>query len=192
MKRVKKIIFFSFIGLLSIWLNYAYVSNITNSLIINKETIKAKFNYALFLGTHKYLPSGNVNNYYKNRIATIIDLYNSNKIEKIIISADSLNKYEEHEVTLIKLDLIQKGVKESDLFYDNKGNRTIFSISNLTQEMTLDTVVIISQKFHLQRAIYIAKQKGIPVIGIEAKGEMSCKLFIRELLARIKMQLDLL
>ncbi len=142
------------------------------------------------MGTSKYLPSGNINNYYKNRIEATIKLYEKNKIEKIIISANIFNHYKENEVKLIKYDLIERGIKKEDIILDNNGERTWKSINNLEEKQIENKIIVISQKFHLERALYIAKIKNKNLIGFEAKGKMSNYLLIREILARVKMQLD--
>ena len=74
----------------------------------------------------------------------------------------------------------------------NNGNRTWKSIRNLKVNEGIDKIILISQKFHLERALYITKKKNINAIGFKAKGEMSNQLWIREVLARVKMQLDLM
>lgn len=195
MKKIKKhkwkLLSIIIIGLLTLWGNYAHISHSSDEFIFDNSNNIPKSQYALFLGTPKYLPNGSVNNYYKNRISSAVKLYTKQKVNKIIISADSLNKYGENEIELIKADLIQKGVKESSLILDKNGNRTWKSITNLDLAKT-DRITLVSQRFHLDRAIYIAKQRNINAIGFEAKGKMSTKLWIREVLARVKMRFDLL
>ena len=180
------------LGLVVILGNYQYISSTTNEQIFDSSDSIPKYEYALFLGTPKYLPNGNVNNYYKNRLKSAVELYTKGKVRKIIISADSLNKYTENEVKLIKSDLIQKGIEASNLILDNNGNRTWKSIRNLKLNETIDSVIIISQKFHLQRALYISNTQNINAIGFQSKGKMSNRLWLREMLARVKMQMDLI
>ena len=180
------------LGALLLWANDAYISYSSNELIFNNTHDIPKSEYALLLGTPKYLPSGNVNNYYKNRIKSAVALCSKGKINKLIISADTLNKYKENEVELIKSDLLQSGIDESSLILDKNGNRTWKSITNLKGNDSLNNIILVSQKFHLERALYIAKKENIHAIGFIAKGEMSNRLWIREILARVKMQIDLI
>lgn len=189
-KYLKKFILIIILGIISILVNYKYISFSTDKLIFKNINDLPKAEYGLFLGTSKYLPSGNINNYYKNRIEATIKLYEKNKIEKIIISANIFNHYKENEVKLIKYDLIERGIKKEDIILDNNGERTWKSINNLEEKQIENKIIVISQKFHLERALYIAKIKNKNLIGFEAKGKMSNYLLIREILARVKMQLD--
>lgn len=147
------------LGIFLLWVNYKYISCSSNEFIYNNSGDIPKSEYVLFLGTPKYLSDGNINNYYKNRIKSVIELYLRGKVSKIIISADTLNKYKENEVELIKSDLIKKGINESSLILDKNGNRTWKSITNLKGKNNFDNIIIISQKFHLERAIYISNKK---------------------------------
>lgn len=196
MKIIRKykwrLLWLSLLGLLLIWLNFMYISFSSKDLIFSNRDDIPKTEYALFLGTPKFLSDGSVNNYYKNRINAAVELYKHKKAKRIIISADSLNKYQENEVELIKSDLVQKGIDVAHLVLDKNGNRTWKSIQNLNGNQGIRKVILISQKFHLERAIYISKKKSIDAIGFVAKGKMSNKLWLREFLARVKMQLDLL
>lgn len=173
-----------------IWENYKFIASSTNELIYVDSELIQKTKYALLLGTPKHLPNGNVNNYYKNRINATIELFNSGKFTSVIISADTLNKYGENEVELIKEDLIEKGIPKSNFILDTDGNRTWKSVNNINKNTT-SSLIIISQKFHLERALFIAKKKKIDAIGFAANGGMSNQLWQREILARVKMQMDL-
>ena len=174
-----------------IWENYKFIASSTNELIYVDSELIQKTKYALLLGTPKHLPNGNVNNYYKNRINATIELFNSGKFTTVIVSADTLNKYGENEVELIKEDLIEKGIPKSNFILDTDGNRTWKSVNNINKN-TSSSLIIISQKFHLERALFIAKKKKIDAIGFAANGGMSNQLWQREILARVKMQMDLL
>ena len=193
-KKIKykyKLTSLAILGLTLLWVNYYHISYSTQKYIFNNSDELTEFDYALFLGTPKKLASGDVNNYYKNRISAAVELYESGKTNTFIISADSLNKYQENEVELIKTDLILSEINPSSIILDNDGNRTYKSITNIDIN-TVHKYIIISQKFHLERALYIAKNKGHNAIGFTAKGGMSNQLWLREILARVKMQMDLL
>jgi len=194
LKKYKWILAIGFILGLSLPLvNYKYISYNTQKIIYNDYHKIKTYKYALFLGTPKFLPNTKpkkTNNYYKNRINTAIKLYKNNKIKKIIISADILNKYKENELDFIRNDLIKNGVNKNDLLLDKNGYRTWNSVLNTKKILKNEKLLIISQEFHLERALYIAQKHNIKAIGFKAKGKMSNKLFIREILARVKMQLD--
>jgi len=192
MKKTLKIFLILFVTIVLIALmNNYYIANSTKKLIFDDINQIEFAEYALLLGTTKYLPDGTVNSYYKNRIEASVFLYNNNKCKKIIISADTLNKYQENETELMKQDLILNGVNETDLILDKNAKRTWSSIINFKSETNSSNVIIISQKFHLERAIFLAKKNNIHAIGYTAKGGTTKRLRIREIASRMILWWDL-
>jgi SanA protein len=112
-------------------------------------------------------------------------------VNKIIISADTLNKILENEVELIKADLLQIGINEPDLIIDNNGNNTFNSVRHL-KKFAGKKITIVSQKFHLERALYIADNLNIKAVGYIAAGEPTPFMHLREIFARFKMQIILI
>ncbi len=148
----------------------------------------------LLLGTTKYLSSGTLNTYYKYRIEAAISLYKSGKISFILVSGDN-SKVSYDEPTVIKNDLIAAGIPETKIYLDYAGFRTLDSVVRSKKIFGQTNITIISQKFHNERAIFIAKHKGINAVGFNAKDislRFGFKTKMRELLARDKMMLDLI
>ena len=116
------------------------------------------------------------------------------KIDYILISGDNgTNTYD--EPTTMKNDLITKGIPASRIYLDYAGFRTLDSIIRAKEIFTLQKFTIISQKFHNERAIFIAENKGINAIGFNARDvniHYGLKTQIRERFARVKMIIDLL
>ncbi|WP_291724212.1 vancomycin high temperature exclusion protein [Bernardetia sp.] len=148
----------------------------------------------LLLGTIKTLPNGNKNLYYKYRIEAATRLYNTGKIEYIIVSGDNSRKdYNEPED--MKNDLVDRGIPENKIFMDFAGFRTLDSVVRAREIFGQSTFMVISQKFHNERAIYLAHLEGMEVIGFNAKdvsGRYGLKTKIREKLARVKVFIDYL
>jgi SanA protein len=194
---LKKILKFTGITLVLI-LIAIYVSN-----RLVKHTAKTKlysttntipFNkVGLLLGTGKNLSNGNLNLYYKYRIDATLELFNAGKINYILISGDnSRTTYD--EPTEMKNDLILKGIPEDKIILDYAGFRTLDSVVRSQIIFGLEHVTVISQEFHNERAIFIAKNKGMQAIGFNAKSvsaRYGFKTQLREKLARVKMMLDL-
>jgi SanA protein len=158
--------------------------NTTNEIPYNR--------FGLLLGTGKYLSNGNVNMYYQYRIEAATDLLKSNKIKFLLISGDN-SKVEYDEPSTMRNDLIKNGIDSTRIYLDYAGFRTFDSMIRLKEIFGQDTATIISQQFHNERAIYIAKQNGIVAIGYNAKdvakyGGFKTKL--REKFARTKLFLD--
>jgi SanA protein len=146
----------------------------------------------ILLGTSKQLKSGNINLYYQYRINATAELYNAGKIKKILISGDNSTK-EYDEPNDMRLDLINLGIDSNDIILDYAGFRTFDSMIRLKEIFGQDTATVISQKFHNERAIYIAHKLGITVYGYNANDVTTYygfKTQLREYLARVKTILD--
>lgn len=147
----------------------------------------------LLLGTSPKLKNGNNNLYFDYRILAAAELYKARKIRYILISGDNRKKdYNEPEE--MKKALIQKGVPESAIYLDYAGFRTLDSVVRAKEVFGQSRITIISQRFHNERAIYLAEQNGIDAIGYNAQDVNTyagIKTNARELLARVKMFIDL-
>ena len=149
-------------------------------------------NVGLLLGTGKHLQSGRINLYYKYRIAAAAELYKAGKIQHILVSGDNSRK-DYDEPSQIKLDLIKHGVHGSKIHLDYAGFRTFDSVIRCKEIFGQDSITVISQQFHNERAIFIADRKGITAIGYNAQDislRAGYKVMIREKLARVKSLLD--
>ncbi|GLB50183.1 SanA/YdcF family protein [Neptunitalea lumnitzerae] len=175
---------------------------IVNSMVVNKtkqfvysttETIPYN-KVGLLLGTGKYLSNGNINLYYQYRIDAAFELYKSGKISNILISGDN-GTDDYNEPLEMKNDLIALGVPEDHIFLDYAGFRTLDSVVRCKNIFGQESITVISQQFHNERAIYLANANQIEAVGYNAKDvEVSygLKTQVREKLARCKMMLDLM
>lgn len=179
----------------------------TISLIVCNRTIKKhtsaqiysevitipQNNVGLLLGTSPKLKNGNNNQYFDYRILAAIELYKAGKIKYILISGD--NRREDYnEPEEMKKALMQKGVPEKSIYLDYAGFRTLDSVVRAKEVFGQNRLTIISQRFHNERAIYLAEKNGINAIGYNAKdvnAYSGLKTNIRELFARVKMFIDL-
>lgn len=149
----------------------------------------------LLLGTNPKARSGRDNFYFVYRIEACAELYHAKKISKILISGDNSTKeYDEPES--MKQALIAKGVPGEDIVLDYAGFRTLDSIIRAKKIFGQTKLTIISQRFHNERAIYLALENGIDAIGYNAKEIRGSTSFLktgylREGLARVKMFLDI-
>jgi SanA protein len=146
----------------------------------------------LLLGTSKFLASGRLNPYYIYRLDAAIALLKSNKIKYIIVSGDNGRK-EYNEPELMKTDLIHAGIDSSLIYLDYAGFRTFDSMVRLVEIFSQDSVTVISQAFHNERALYIASKEGIEAVGFNAKdvgSSFGFRVQLREKIARVKVFLD--
>ena len=148
----------------------------------------------LVLGTAKKITSGSPNPYYTNRISATIELFNAHKIDFVLVSGDNGSIYY-NEPKAFKSDLMKGGIPEEKIFLDYAGFRTFDSMIRAKYVFSLDSVTVISQQFHNDRAIYIAQKKGLHAIGYNAKdlsGANGFKVQLREYFARVKVFIDIL
>ncbi len=124
----------------------------------------------------------------EDRILTGIELYNNGVAKKIIMSGDH-GQEDYDEVNVMKSYAIDEGINSSDIFMDHAGFSTYDSIYRLKEIFEVDKVVIVTQEYHLYRALYIAKELEIEAYGVSANlrdypGQF--KREVREILARDK------
>jgi len=151
-----------------------------------------KHKVGLVLGTSKFLKSGYINAYYKNRIQAVVELYNANKIAYVLVSGDNAHQ-NYNEPKMFKDDLIKEGIPKDKIILDYAGFRTLDSVVRAKEIFEQNEFILISQRFHIERAIYIAKHFNIDAIGYEAKSvskNYGFRTKLREKLARVKVMLD--
>ncbi|MDG1358189.1 MAG: ElyC/SanA/YdcF family protein [Akkermansiaceae bacterium] len=133
------------------------------------------------------------NLYFKYRIQAAAELWHAGKVELLIVSGDNREKYYNEPVTMRKA-LMKAGVPFDNIVCDYAGLRTLDSVLRANKIFGLSELTLVSQKFQNERAAYIAKAYGIKVYGYNARdveGYAARKIEDREVLARVKMWLDI-
>ena len=195
MKYKKRILLLIFIIpiVLVFTANYLIEKNAENKTFSSSSKIK-KNKVGLVLGTAKTLKNGYINLYFTYRINATVELYKKGKIDYVLVSGDNGNKNYD-EPTDFKNELIKKGIPEDRIFLDYAGFRTLDSVVRAKEIFGQLAITIISQKFHNERAIYLAEKNGISAIGFNARdlsGKYGLKTRIREYFARTKACLDII
>ena len=124
----------------------------------------------------------------EERLLTAIELYKNGVAPKILVSGDHEN-YNYDEVNVMKNYLKDNGIPSSDIFMDHAGLSTYDSIYRAKKIFKANKVVIVTQKYHLYRSLYIAKSLNLKSIGVSATKKEYVnqrKRDIREVAARIK------
>lgn len=173
--------------------NSAIVSSANGKTYFDTQKIP-KNKVGLVLGTSKKLSSGHPNPYYNHRIDATVQLFKAEKIDFVLVSGDNGSRYY-NEPTTFKKDLVNAGIPAEKIFLDYAGFRTLDSMVRANAVFGLENVTVISQKFHNERAIYLAERKGLNAIGFNAKdvsGQNGLKVHIREYFARVKVFVDLI
>ncbi|NRD20726.1 YdcF family protein [Winogradskyella eckloniae] len=189
MKKLKLLILAGILVTIGVLATFHWVGYKAKGLTYNDVDSIPKNTVGLVLGASRLASSGNINLFYKHRVDAAVALYKAGKIEYILVSGDNSRK-DYDEPTDFKNDLIEKGIPAERIFLDYAGFRTLDSIVRAKEIFGQDALTIISQKFHNERAIYIAQHFGIDAIAYNAKDVF--KRPAREYLARAKASLDLL
>ncbi|MEL4014928.1 outer membrane permeability protein SanA [Dryocola clanedunensis] len=112
------------------------------------------------LGTAKYYRTGVINQYYLYRIQGALNAYNSGKVNYLLLSGDNAQS-SYNEPRTMRRDLIAGGVDPADIVLDYAGFRTLDSIVRTRKVFDTNDFIIITQRFHCERALFIALHEGI-------------------------------
>lgn len=186
------LVYFLVFGLWSLWLIQQRVNAFENYIVNDCLTdISAQRPAVLVLGAAVY--DGNlISTVFADRLDTAINLYQAGLVRKIIVSGDhGRNGYD--EVNAAKNYLLEKKIPAQDIFLDHAGFDTYDSIYRAKQIFKADTFLVVTQDFHLPRALYIAKRLDLDVWGCRADKRFydnASYMEKREGLAKIKAWLD--
>lgn len=136
------------------------------------------------------------NYYYKQRMDAAAELYFANKVSYLLLSGDNhVHHYNEPES--MRQSLIKRGVPDSVIYLDCAGFRTFDSMVRAKKVFAQDSVTVVSQQWHNERAIYIARHFDLDAIAFCAKDytagrRIYLKNHLREALAKVKVVIDLM
>jgi len=130
-----------------------------------------------------------INLYFKYRIEAAYELWKAGKVRGFIVSGDnSRDNYNEPQD--MKNALVKLGVPADKIVCDYAGLRTMDSVIRVDKIFGIKRIIIVSQKFHNERASYIAKSREIDALGYNAQDVKGKEMSKREYLARMRMWVD--
>ena len=179
--------------LLLVFLADFRVSNYSKAYHSNDISDIETFEVGVVLGTSKWVRTGQKNLYFTYRIQAAAKLYKSGKIKKILVSGDNGTKYY-NEPKDMRDALVAEGIPIDDIILDYAGFRTLDSVLRAQKVFGYNRFLIISQQFHNERAIFLARKNDIDAFGFNAKDVdtfRGIKTKFREYLARVKVFYDL-
>ena len=138
------------------------------------------------------------NQFFKYRIDATEALYKAGKIKNILISGDENSLDGINEVKCMRDSLVARGVPKNVFLLDGKGYRTFDAVVRATKVYGLHSYIVISQKFHNERALYLAEHLGLDVHDLsgfnakDATSNMAIMTYLREYLARVKVFIDII
>ncbi len=164
----------------------------TYHLIADSENEFETPETVLVLGTSRLNKSGERNQYFDHRLEAVEYLYTHKEIDQIILSGDNRTRYYNEPGDMQKA-LLDMGIPEEIIILDPAGLRTLDSVVRCKEVFGRKRVLIITQRFHLFRALYIGKNREMDVFGFEAeKPEYSSfPMEFREIFARTVAFLDI-
>lgn len=192
MKKLKLIVLLLALLGLAVVITHKYMTFQAKDLIFDDLSKIPKNKVGLLLGTSKYSSGDAINLFYKYRLDAAVALFKAGKIDFILVSGDNGSKSYD-EPSTFREDLIARGVPESRIFLDFAGFRTLDSVIRAKEIFGQESLTIISQKFHNERAIYLARSQGIKAVAFNAQevsARYSLKTHLREYLARVKASMD--
>jgi SanA protein len=138
------------------------------------------------------LQNGDLSPVLRDRVDMAIAIYKKRVVEKILVTGNN-GSLDYNEVNPVKSYLLKNNIPEQDIFLDHAGFDTYSSMYRAREVFLIDSMIVVSQAFHLPRAVYIARQLGITAYGITAdRGHYLFYNNVREMFADVKALSNLL
>lgn len=180
--------------ILSICVGFAliiHVQRIGRTWIVPSDQL-AHAPYALVLGAN-IQPDGTPSDALLDRVATGVQLYQDEKVDYVILSGDD-GARRQNEVAVMHALTRESGVPEDRIIDDPHGYRTYESCKRTAERQGLTRVIVVTQAFHLPRALYLCRAFGLEAEGVKADRRTYAEIrryTLRDYAASIKAWLDL-
>lgn len=170
-----------------------WIVNSTQSQLYSNIDSIPKRKVGLVLGASQKTVRGTNNLYFTYRIQASYQLYKTGKVQYLLLSGDNhIKGYD--EPSDMRNALLGLGVPDSCIVLDYAGFRTLDSVVRCDEVFGEDSIIVISQEFHNQRALFIANKSNVNAIGFnsqEVNKNYSFRTHLREYFARVKCVLDI-
>lgn len=175
-------------GVAALGVNGAVVSSVSNRIVSVDEAAKIESADCILVLGCLVRDNGQPSDMLRDRIIRGVELYNNGAAPKLLMSGDH-GRVDYDEVEAMKRVATEMGVPSCDVFRDHAGFDTYDSIYRARDVFGADKIIIVTQGYHLYRALYIAKSLGIEAYGVSAdlhtyRGQLNRE--VREILARNK------
>jgi vancomycin permeability regulator SanA len=180
-----------FIGFIAI--NFLLISiisvQVSYRIRIHKQMITLPYDAqaAIILGA-ALKPDGSLSDVLSDRVKTGVELYKSRSVRYLIMSGDD-GKNNRDEVSVMAKAAREAGVPANAIIVDGKGYRTYESCKNAIQTYHVTKAVVVTQRFHLPRALFLCNELGIEAYGFAADKQTYTKISwfqFRDILASVK------
>ncbi len=180
-------------GLVALMLAALIATGVINAVVVGttagdicEVTAADGYGTAVVFGA-KVHEGGTLSHMLQDRMDTAIALYHAGAVQNLLLSGDGDGEWS--EVKYMRLYAIEKGVAEEDITMDGEGYSTIETVERAKEVFGITKCVLVTQKYHLYRAIYAAECMDMDVRGASADvrtyyGQLYRD--VREVLARVK------
>ena len=193
LRIVRYLILLGFLGLLlTTYLAY-HINKETEAYIYDRVEELPSTYTALVLGA-SVRRNGELSTMLRDRVESALLLYNKGKIKRFLVSGDNRTTNYNEPVAMKKY-LLGRGVPEEDIFMDFAGFDTYDSVYRASYIFEVDSAIVVSQRFHLPRAVYIARSMGLNFYGYNGdrrEYELESRNRFREVAANVKAWIELL
>ena len=191
MRKAPLILFYSTLAFL-VFANLWIIKSSGDSIVTDIERVD-KADIGLVFGTSMYLIGGGRNPFFEHRINAAYDLIQSGKVNRLLLSGSKDSIYYNEPLAMQKV-LLEMGVNGERIVLDDQGDRTLHSLTRIKETYDVDKCVLVTQRYHAYRAVFIAKSLGIEAQCFIADSPDFVEHFpalLREVFARPKAILDL-
>jgi vancomycin permeability regulator SanA len=147
---------------------------------------------AMVLGA-SILPDGTPSDALRDRLLVGISLYKNKNVDRILLTGDD-GAYHANEIVVMKRFAVAQGVPEADILIDGKGYRTYESCKHAAQSFKLKNILIVTQRFHMGRALYLCNRLGLNARGVTSDLQTYQKgtyFWLRDLAASVEAWWDI-
>ena len=176
---------------LIVGISYAILHISSDKYIYNDVSKLPHSQAAMILGA-AVLQNGTLSAALKDRVDMAIKVYQAGKADKILVTGNNAT-VAYNEVNPVRKYLLAQGVPDADIFLDHAGFDTYSSMYRARDVFAVKSLIVVSQSFHLPRAVYIARYLGLDAVGVNAdRGHYLAYNYFREVFANVKALGDLI
>ena len=166
----------------------AFVMIYSSPYIVSEDELGGEYDFIAVLGSTVY--AGEPKPILRDRLDKAIELYDENVCGVLLMTGDGSDYYY-NEVNVMKNYAEERGVKPTDIICDSEGLSTYASAYNAKNIYNADRIIIITQKYHVYRAVFLARRMGIKAYGVACDSENANYGYVfyrhsREIVARVK------
>ena len=180
------------VGIATAWANWT-VGKAADGRVYAKAGDVPAHRVGIVLGTSPRTRHG-PNAFFERRLDAAAALYRAGKIRCVLASGDHGTRYYD-EVRAMRNGLVSRGIPGSRIVLDHAGFRTLDSLVRARRVFGVTEAVVVTDGFHLPRALYLARQNGIEAVGLSSAG-VSTRIApwpaTREIAARVLVLVDVL